>query len=155
MYLIAHRGNITGPNRGAENSPSLISSVLETTDYDCQIDLRIINGKLFLGHDSADYKVGLDFLLFHKERLWIHCKNLDALTFFRTKVHEQGLNYFWHDKDQCTITSRGFLWFYPSKKVYPAGINLLPELNGIEFSRLERTEGVCSDYIGVYKNEQD
>ena len=62
MKLIAHRGNLYGPNPSQENNPEYIINTIQH-NYDCEIDVHYINGKYFLGHDNPDYKINLDFLL--------------------------------------------------------------------------------------------
>jgi hypothetical protein len=91
MKLIAHRGNVYGPNPELENQPQYILNAL-SLDYDCEIDVRYINGIYFLGHDNPDYEIGLDFLLKFSHKLWIHCKNFEA---FDSLVQIKELNIFW------------------------------------------------------------
>jgi hypothetical protein len=58
------------------------------------------------------------------------------------------LNYFWHDKDDMTLTSHGYAWVYPGKQPVKNSIAVLPEINN------EKTDGcigVCSDIIESYK----
>jgi hypothetical protein len=38
MYLIAHRGNINGPNKEHENSPGYILNAIEL-GYDVEVDI--------------------------------------------------------------------------------------------------------------------
>ena len=56
MKLIAHRGNIFGPNLDRENNPDYI---LEALDYGCdvEIDLWVKDNDLFLGHSSPEYPI--------------------------------------------------------------------------------------------------
>ena len=42
MKLIAHRGNINGPNPEMENNPEYILNTL-SLGYDCEIDVHLIN----------------------------------------------------------------------------------------------------------------
>ena len=60
MLLIAHRGNLNGPDPINENKPETIKNVINM-GYDCEIDVRYINNELFLGHDNPDYKTNLSF----------------------------------------------------------------------------------------------
>jgi hypothetical protein len=62
MLLIAHRGNINGPNIELENNPDYILNTLKL-GYDCEIDVWKINNKLLLGHDKPDYKIDLNQVL--------------------------------------------------------------------------------------------
>ena len=60
MKLIAHRGNLNGPNTKLENSPEYILNALNKI-FDCEIDVRYINKKLFLGNDTSDYEIDIFF----------------------------------------------------------------------------------------------
>jgi len=140
MKLIAHRGNLNGPN-DRENQPTYILESL-ILGYDCEIDVRYIDGFLFLGHDNPDYEINISFLLNNSEKLWIHCKNVEALDFL---LDYSSLNIFWHQEDNYTITSKGFIWCYPKMKTTNKSIILMPEWNNFEIP--ETGYGICSDYI--------
>ena len=60
MIYIAHRGNLNGPNKD-ENKPEYIKKSI-SLGFDCEIDIRYINNILYLGHDTPDYKIDLQFL---------------------------------------------------------------------------------------------
>lgn len=137
MNLISHRGNINGPNRNMENSPAQIGDIL-ARGFDCEIDAWYIDGTFSLGHDEPIYAVPRKFLL--KQGLWIHCKNLAAL-----EMCPRGSNFFWHQNDDHSLTSYGFIWTFPEK---PVGENSVI----VDNSRGWRSKnydcyGVCSDYI--------
>jgi hypothetical protein len=146
MILIAHRGNLNGPNKNLENHPDYILQTLNL-GYECEIDVRYINEQLFLGHDNPDYKIEIDFLIKNSKKLWIHCKNIDALDYL---LDFEDLNIFWHQEDEYTLTSKGYVWSYPKMKTITKSIILMPEWNNFEFSNLGY--GICSDYI--YKLEK-
>jgi hypothetical protein len=143
MKYIAHRGLTDGPNSSLENCPEqLLKSLAE--GFDCEVDLRIINDELFLGHDSPDWPIDEQFIT--QPGLWIHCKNLEALEFCQNNIK---LNYFWHQEDDYTLTSKGYVWAYPGKKLSKFSIMVMPEW---EDSTLINTIGancfaICSDYI--------
>ena len=69
MKLIAHRGNINGPNPERENSPDYIKEALDK-GFDVEIDVWKINGSYFLGHDAPEYRIEFGFLM--NDRLWCH-----------------------------------------------------------------------------------
>ena len=58
------------------------------------------------------------------------------------------INYFFHDNDDLTITSKGFLWVYPGKQPVKNSIAVLPELYNDD---LNSCLGICSDFINDYK----
>ena len=51
MKIISHRGNIRGAIPDKENRPSYIDCAIGS-GYDVEIDLRMIDGELWLGHDE-------------------------------------------------------------------------------------------------------
>lgn len=148
MILIAHRGLTTGPDQLTENHPSQITSSLEQ-GFDCEVDLRVINNQLFLGHDSAQYEVDHTFI--KNSKLWIHCKNLEALDLCQ-KIGN--LNYFWHDTDSYTLTSKGYIWAYPGKLLTNQSVQVMPEWSNPGLENLDLDcFGICSDFVLEIKNK--
>lgn len=147
MKLIAHRGNINGPNEELENNPKQILNTL-LLGYDCEIDVHLINKELWLGHDEPQYKINLNFLLDNKDKLWLHCKNLEALNYL---INFKELNIFWHNNDEYTITSRGYIWSYIGMKTTSKIICVMPELqNNKKYENFIFNDidcyGICTDY---------
>ena len=58
------------------------------------------------------------------------------------------LNYFFHQEDDITLTSKGYIWAYPGKQPIKNSIAVMPELNKDD---LTKATGICSDYIKDYK----
>jgi hypothetical protein len=137
MKIIAHRGNLEGPNKSTENKPETICSAIER-GFDCEIDVWRIDDQLWLGHDEPQYVTSLSFLTHYHTRLWIHCKNLEALTYLK-----DDFNCFFHDKDVYTLTSRGYIWGNISSPCNSFVIQVMPELTET-FST--QCYGVCTDY---------
>jgi hypothetical protein len=146
MILISHRGNISGPNPEKENHPEYILTALQA-GYDVEIDVWFENGKFMLGHDEPQYEFPFELLDKNYSRLWIHCKNMDALSVLNN-LDSSGnkVNYFMHESDLGVLTSKGYIW---STNLFNRGILVMPEA----FNRepIETTLGVCSDYIEKYK----
>lgn len=143
MVLISHRGNINGAKPQKENRIDYIENAIQS-GFDVEIDLWFVLEGLFLGHDIPQYPVELDWLQKYKDKLWIHCKNLHALNILKNK----NLNYFWHEHDSVTITSKGYIWAYPGVRCSNS-IAVHPEkFNGNIPSDLL---GVCSDNIINYE----
>lgn len=142
MKLISHRGNINGPILKKENSPDYIKAAL-SAGFDVEIDVSFNNG-WYLGHDKTDYRIDMDFL--SQSGLWIHCKNIAALAILNSY---KDLNYFWHQEDDYTLTSKGYIWTYPGKKAIAnsKAIIVKPEINK---QNITKFSGVCSDYIANY-----
>jgi len=149
MILISHRGNINGPNLERENSPDYIDEALGK-GYEVEVDLRVINGEWFLGHDEPRYKLNKDWFHERRFKLWIHCKCFEAL---ETLSYENGdeWEFFWHQEDDYTITSSRYIWAYPGKETGPTTILVLPELTK---SNVENCYGICSDYIEKYSENK-
>lgn len=146
MLFIAHRGLIDGPNSEIENEPNLIESSIQK--YHAEIDLRVVDGEFYLGHDAPQYKIDYDWIVKHSSRLWIHCKDLDTLSHIHSLENKQ-LNYFFHENDQATLTSKGYIWAYPGTKKLPNKISVLPEIYNDDISD---SIGICSDYIIRYES---
>jgi len=144
MILISHRGNTIGRQLDLENKPEYIDNAI-AQGYDVEIDIRVIESTYHLGHDNPEYSITQDWLNKRSKNLWIHCKNIEAIEWFTTIG---GFNYFWHQKDTLTLTSKDYVWVYPGKQPVKNSIAVLPE---IFQDNLDVCKGVCSDYIENYK----
>jgi len=164
MILIAHRGNTTGPNHAMENNPEYVDAALKK-GYHVEVDLFYDDTYGWrLGHDTPRYEIDWEWLVddMRIDRLWIHCKNLWALQelTYKRSVGPRGsyLNFFYHERDHATITSNGYLWFYPGvhneagyQDKYnkrPAGIAVMPPKD----MNLKYFAGVCTDDVEFYKS---
>jgi hypothetical protein len=141
MKIISHRGLLGGPNRNLENVPGQILLSLEA-GYDCEIDVRLIDGKWMLGHDTPDFEVPFEFL--EQPGLWIHAKNLEALY----QLSKTNLVYFWHQNDDYIITSNSYIWAYPGKPLTDRSVMVLPEWEDNTLKNIINVNcfGICSDY---------
>jgi hypothetical protein len=142
MKKISHRGNLNGRIPERENSPDYIVESL-SLGYNCEIDVWVVNDEYFLGHDKAQYKIEETFL--ESNLLWCHAKNIQAL---EKMLKNKKIHCFWHQNDDVTLTSKGFIWTYPNKELTKKSICVLPELNSFDMGDCY---GVCSDYIQQYK----
>jgi len=157
MKIISHRGNLEGPSLDTENSPAQIEKCIEL-GFECEVDLRIHNGEPYLGHYNAQYPVTIDWLLSKSNVLWIHCKDSESLSFL--KKEGQNLNYFWHENDTITLTSKNYIWAYPGKQPIMGSIAVMQELNNLPLFHNSdnmidigdyKCYGICSDYVGRMK----
>ena len=139
VKLIAHRGNINGPSE-YENAPDYLLNTL-AQGYNCEVDVWINKGKIFLGHDEPNYYIEEDFL--HTAGFWLHAKNLEALDYMLSK----NLVCFWHDVDQYTLTSNGFIWANINLPVTPKTIVVTLDINSSIEKFKELPYGICSDYV--------
>lgn len=146
MIYISHRGNLTSIDSSLENSPKYIEEALKQNFY-VEIDLWMQNNKLFLGHDLPQYEIEKKFL--NNKYFFVHCKNHEALHFMSNEILD--CEYFWHQDDKYTLTSKNKIWVHPSAKLLKDSICVLPELSRNE--DLSLCYGICSDYIMRYRNE--
>jgi hypothetical protein len=144
MILISHRGNVDGKINELENSPDYIQNALNM-GYDVEIDLWVINNKLFLGHDEPVHNVDVSWIILNNKKLWVHCKNVESISFLNKNYNK--LNYFWHENDTLTLTSKKYIWSYPGKQPILNSIAVMPELYNDDISKCI---GICSDYISKY-----
>ena len=142
MILIAHRGNIRGQNKELENNPDYILNSIKE-GYNVEVDVRYINDQWYLGHDEPQYKIDLNFL--KNKNLWCHAKNLEGFL----NLLDNKIRCFWHQNDNFTLTSDGYIWTYPGFDLTKKSICVMPEWSKKEIS-LE-CAGICSDFIEKYR----
>ena len=145
MIYISHRGNINGKIKEYENHPKYIDNAIDL-GYDVEIDVWMVEGVFLLGHDDPQYNITEEWLKQRVDKLWIHCKNIEVMQWFDSM---KSFNYFWHENDTITLTSRGFIWAYPGKQPIKNSIAVKPELFD---DNLSEVFGVCTDYVQKYKN---
>lgn len=143
--LISHRGNLMGPNPEKENTQNYIQEALNN-GYDVEIDIWVVDNKIYLGHDKPLHLIEELWLYLHRENLWLHCKNVDAINFFNNKL--KSFNYFWHENDTITLTSKNYIWAYPGKQPIKNSIAVMPEIYN---DNISECKGICSDYIKNYE----
>jgi len=145
MYYISHRGNIDGKNPSLENQPDYVEGALKM-NYFVEVDVWYDRNQWYLGHDEPTYRV--DYSWMSKELLVLHCKNIEALEKL-VEISNPLDNYFWHQDDDVTLTSFGWIWAYPNVKVNSSkAIAVLPEIEGTDVSGFG---GICSDFIEEYR----
>lgn len=146
--VISHRGNLTGPNSVDENNPNAIDDAI-ALGLQVEIDVRYVEdtNTFVLGHDYPEYDIPIGWLNERRLNLWVHCKNIEAIKVLRN--NNSNLNYFYHDLDECTLTSHGFPWIHPNSLPFSGGIFVLPELSDsyapTVMSDFELA-GVCTDF---------
>jgi hypothetical protein len=121
IHTIAHRGNTKGKTN-KENLPLYVENA--SIQHYVEVDVWYVSGKFFLGHDTPQYHISIDFL--KNEKLFCHAKNIEAL---HAMLKEPDIHCFWHEEDLVALTSKGFVWKYP--EVYYEG----------------KLWGVCSDWV--------
>lgn len=148
MIVISHRGNINGSLPEKENRPSYIDSAIQL-GYEVEVDIRYLNGKFYLGHDTPDYEISEIWMEKRKDKIWFHCKNLDAsFRLYEMQTDKIKYRYFCHSFDTYVLTSTGNVW------VHDLSLNIndkciIPLLNNddiIEYSG-NSVYAVCTDYV--------
>jgi len=150
MKLIAHRGLVGGPNKSLENRPDVVLDTL-SAGFDCEVDLWIVDDRLYLGHDRPQHNVTVDFIA--TSGLWIHAKSLATLAWLAKIPY--ALNYFWHQTDDYTITSQRYIWVYPGKPLTDKCIMVMPEWEDATLNNVKDVKcyGVCSDFVQLIQQD--
>jgi len=142
MLIISHRGNLEGENESTENSPSQIETAINF-GYDVEIDLWLIDNDFMLGHDKPEHPISLDWLVSNEKFLWVHCKNFEAIDYL--SKNQINLNYFFHDSDDLTLTSRNFMWIYPKKTYSNNSVIVCKDYDEFTNYLKKPPLGVCTD----------
>lgn len=140
--LIAHRGNTSGPNPAEENRPNYLLKAIDS-GFDVEVDVWLVDGQFYLGHDEPDYPVDEAYLIWLRDSAWYHCKNLDALQFFTESSLDY--RYFWHQSDNYTLTSTGHIWTYPG--IATSKNSIIVDLSAGWEYKPGSVYGVCFDYL--------
>ena len=139
MILIAHRGNIDGVNPKFENSDKYCQDAIDR-GFNVEIDVWYTD-TWWTGHDRPQYRVNPDFFL--KKEVWCHAKNIEALK----RLLDLKAHCFFHQNDNVTLTSKGYIWTNPTQTLTEKSICVLPELQKIDISNCA---GICSDFVVRY-----
>lgn len=135
MKIISHRGNLYGQDASRENNTWAIDECI-SLGFDVEVDLWI-EDTLYLGHDRPEQVIKPEYLTNFANNLWIHAKNLKAVEWL---LSMKQLNWFWHQTDVMTLTSKGIPWCYPNHYV-STGVTVQ-----LGYTSMPRVYGVCTDY---------
>lgn len=143
MKLISHRGNINGKNSLFENHPPHIQTLI-SSGIDVEVDVWVQKNGFYLGHDDPQYKIDTAFLIKNCNFLWCHAKSLSSLN---AMLNLNVLNCFWHDKDEFTLTSKGYIWQAHKRDI--CGKSVIVDNSFNSFSRKYETSpfAICSDFL--------
>lgn len=147
MILISHRGNVSEilPNR--ENSPDYIDEAI-AQGYGVEMDVRLVNGVLSLGHDFPQYDISLDWLLDRNKHLWIHCKNFAALSY----LIDKDVKTFYHQKENHTIINNcNLIWSHELSEADENSIIPLLSKEDIAKPHPKNVYGICSDFVELLR----
>jgi hypothetical protein len=152
MKFISHRGNLNGPNTAKENDIDHIVHVLVHTPYDVEIDVWLIDSLILISHDFQNKEkistVTFDAIFSRfKNRLWVHCKNIGALSYFL----KTNYNCFGHNDDSYVLTSHLDIFPQPGL-VYENSITVMPELVWPDIEPvIFISKGILTDYPTKYE----
>lgn len=142
MFLISHRGNTHGSAKKQENNPFFLNKLTEK-GYNIEIDVWLVDGEIFLGHDEPLNKIDIQYL--KNDNFWCHAKNLEALSL----MLNEGIHCFWHQEDDYTLTSKGYIWTYPNKPICKNSVIVCKNLKETQYYANLDIAGICSDFVGV------
>lgn len=155
MLIVSHRGNLTGSNPDRENSIDYIEEAI-AEGFDVEVDLRWKENHFYLGHDKPQYHIPMTWLVKWKDKLWIHCKDLESLD--KISSSEIDFHYFWHENDRYTLTSKGIGWVLVGQTPFKNSIVVLPEcINYYDENcdKISNIMGICTDKPIFYRKNED
>lgn len=143
MRLISHRGNTDGINPALENHPDYIDEAMK--EYEVEIDIRLIGGKLMLGHDLGQYAITKGWLEDRADKLLVHCKDYESLS----ELSDTKLKAFYHSSEPfVAIRNDNAIWCHDLSRSDTNSIVPLLGRDDILLFKYIKAQGVCSDYIG-------
>ena len=147
MRLISNRGNIEGPNSENENQYAHIVYALNA-GFDCKIDVRVHNNKLYVGHEEPIFEINFEWLENNYNKLWLQCMDTSVIEkFYELDQRGDFLHYFWHQSDMLSITNKGYILSYSGEHLINRCIAMFPEIHDQDISKCY---GICSDKISNY-----
>jgi len=151
MIFISHRGNLNGIKKEFENSPEYIDIAIKA-GFDVEIDLRMYNNKLFLGHDEPQYQTSLSWILKRRKNIWIHAKDFDSLCFLK-KINKK-ITYFTHQNDDFALISNGLIWCHKYDTILNENciVPLISEKQVKNFTQ-KNIYAACSDFVIFCKDK--
>jgi len=155
MKIIAHRGNLYGPNQETENTIEHAEKCF-ALGFDVELDVWYMeNGQWFFGHDEPRTKIEWRWLHQNMGNLWLHVKNPRTAQMLCGRLYN--FNAFAHEKDPFCLTSHGDLWFYPGTEIkygpidYYSIVACLPEI--APDWDLNHATHICTDYPVRYAEQ--
>ena len=148
MKIIAHRGNLYGPNLETENTIEQAEKCF-VFGFAVELDIWVWDAAFYLGHSAPKTFVARRWILDNLHRVKLHAKNQEAAYELAEIV-----DVFCHRNDPFVFTSRRNVWFYPGSEIqkqYNVGRQLiacLPEL-APDWDLTHATH-ICTDYPVKY-----
>ena len=154
MKLLAHRGNTSGVNASYENNPEYLKHAI-SLGWDIEIDARLIDNKMWLGHDEPKYALNYEdfmFFLVHRE-VWWHAK--DYVTLSNLMNRGPWMKVFAHEADTYGLVNGGYIWTADTTIQLEENNHtifvVLPDISGcMEIAKEAKLYGLCSDnFMGL------
>lgn len=157
MKIISHRGNIKSVNSKMENHPDYIDQAI-SYGVDVEIDLRIKNGRLFLGHDYAQYEVDDNWFLDRVDQLWVHCKDIHSSFYLINNL--PSMKFFCHTSDSFVLTNNNKIWLHDLSMSINDNV-IIPLLSESDLEKNKKLirlpYAICTDYVNklesMFENE--
>lgn len=148
MKIIAHRGNLYGPNPETENTVEQILKAINE-GFEVEVDMWFHgHDRLMLGHDRPTTHIETGIFQMYAPHLWVHWKRESGLLFGLVCLSEA--RQFMHDMEAKAKVSDGSIWLYPGTPITdemrkaPAIVACLPEL--APDWDLTHATYICTDY---------
>ncbi len=168
MIVIAHRGNVSGPEDGNENKEKYLKSAINQgfmIEVDLWAGLDLVPS---LGHErQSAVRTTSEFLNSIAAMTFFHCKNLQAVYYLSTYIHNP--RWFIHHADESVAISNSepsnikiwrhssvgpatdAVWAMPESKVGSCHRDLVKA-----FRETDKVAGaVCTDYARLAARYQE
>jgi len=142
---VCHRGNVKGPVKELENNFGIfIQRTLQ--EERVELDVWYHENALWLGHDTPDYKVTLDWLASDKRRL-IHAKDGKTFEYLLQEAGKKALeiHVFYHTEEDYVLTNKGLVICYPGKPLLEGSLCMMPERANYKQEEFQKCFSVCTD----------
>lgn len=104
--FIAHRGNTHGAQPTFENQISYLLDA-RAQGYAVECDIQVYQDNLYLGHDEPQQSFPVE--LMGDNKVICHAKTPEAFQI----LLDMRQHCFYHENDQVTLTSQGYIWCFP------------------------------------------
>lgn len=145
INLIAHRGNLFGPNLLRENQPEYLLSALKQ-GYSVETDVWYWDGSLQLGHDWPTHPFNIED--FDPLRTYWHCKTISTLQYLRQNYPH--LQFFYQEKDAASYISNGNYWLSERCRRPDHYYRIIRTVLGFTPGSVRETDQICTDYAAWY-----
>jgi len=148
MKVYAHRANQNGSNINLENTKIATWNCFNK-GYNVELDIRLKDGKLYLGHDEPKDEIVREFL--EDSRILAHAKTWQT---FEYLLRYKQIHSFFQSLDDVSITSQGYrIWHQNSGKCRDFGNKDI--VVDLDWSTTCEAYGIITNYPNLeYDNEK-